>query len=345
MKKIIKVGNVTIGDGIMVIQSMTNTKTKDVANTVKQILELEKYGCEIVRVAVKDEQDAYAIKDIIKQIHIPLVADIHFDYKLAILAVENGASKIRINPGNMPKENLKAIVEKCKAFNIPIRVGVNSGSLSEDILNQYGPTPKGLLEEAKREIKLLNDLGFDDIIVSLKATNIETFIEANILAHNELPYPLHIGLTESGTLLKGSIRSTYALSKLLDQNIGDTIRVSLTSDPVNEIIAAKELLKIYHKCNGVELISCPLCGRCEYDMTKILEQLEPLLDTINLNIKVAIMGCVVNGIGEGKEADLGIAGGKDKAVIFSKGQMLKTVPYESIIPEFLKELDKIKDGR
>lgn len=346
MKKIVKVKNLLIGSNHIYIQSMTNTKTKNIEETVKQILSLEEYGCELVRVAVKDESDALAIKEIIKQIHIPLVADIHFDYRLALLSIESGANKIRINPGNMPKEHLKEIVSKCHEYHVPIRIGVNSGSLSEDILDKYGPTSEGLIEEAKREIKLLNDLGMDDIIVSLKATDINTFIDANIKAAKLFPYPLHIGLTEAGPMLKGSIRSTYAVSKLLDLGIGDTLRVSLTSDPINEIIAAKEILKIYNKYNGVEFITCPTCGRCEYNMTEIIEKIEPIIDKINKKLKIAVMGCVVNGIGEGKEADLGIAGGKDKAVIFAKGKMIKTVEYQDIIDEFNKQLmEMTKDVR
>ena len=344
MKKIIYVKSIAIGSGNIVLQSMTNTKTKDVEKTVKQINELFSYGAEIVRVAIKDEKDALALKEITKKALCPIVADIHFDYKLALLAIENGAAKIRINPGNMPSEHLKAIVEKCQAYHIPIRIGVNSGSLSDDIVKEYGVTPIALVNEAKREIERLENLGFTDIIISLKATDIDTFIEANILAYETFNYPLHIGLTEAGTLIKGSVRSTYAITKLLEKGIGDTIRVSLTADPINEIIAGKEILKIFKKAQGIELISCPTCGRTEYDMNNIIKRLEPMIDKINTNLKIAIMGCIVNGIGEGREADLGIAGGKNKAVIFKKGEILKTVSYEEIIPTFMEELNSlIKD--
>ena len=344
MKKIVYVGNIPIGNGHIVIQSMTNTLTKDIDATVKQITELAKHGAEIVRVAVKDKLDAEAIAIIKKKLtfNVPIVADIHYDYKLALLAIQYGADKIRINPGNMPKEHLPIICEKCNEHNIPIRIGVNSGSLSKEIINKYGHTAKALIEEAKKEIALLNQYHFDNIVLSLKATDIKTFIEANIQASQIFPYPLHIGLTESGTILKGSIRSSYAISKLLENNIGDTIRVSLTSDPLNEVIAAKEILKMFDKYNGITLISCPTCGRTEYPMTKIIEELEPLLDQIPVKLTVAIMGCVVNGIGEGMSADLGIAGGKDKAVIFSHGEILKTVDYKEIIPAFIAELNKFK---
>jgi len=342
MKRIVYVKDIPIGNGNIVIQSMTNTKTSNITDTVKQINELESYGCQIVRVAIKDCNDCNAIKEIKKQINIPIVADIHFDYKLALLSIENGVDKIRINPGNMPNKHLEQIVNACKEKNIPIRVGVNSGSLSQDIVDKYGVTPTALVEEAKREIKRLEDLDFYNIIISLKATDINTFIEANILAKKTFNYPLHIGLTEAGTPIKGSIRSTYAIGKLIEKGIGDTIRVSLTGDVVNEIIACKEILKLYDKYEGITLISCPTCGRCDYNMNALIEKLEPILDKINLKLKVAIMGCIVNGIGEGKDADIGIAGGNKKAVIFSKGKIIKTVDEEHIVDEFLKILDEYR---
>lgn len=341
MKKIIKVGNLEIGNGHIFIQSMTNTKTSDVKNTIDQILNLEKYGCEIIRVAVKDQDDALAIKQIKEQIHIPLVADIHFDYKLALLAIENGVNKIRINPGNMPKEHVKEIVEACKRNNIPIRIGVNSGSLSQDIIKQYGVTAEGLVQEAIREIKLLEKFDFTNIVLSLKATDIKTFIEANRQISKLYDYPLHIGLTESGTVTSGNIRSSYAIGTLLNEGIGDTIRVSLTGNPLNEVVSAKEILKIFNKYSGATLISCPTCGRTEYNMEKLVAKLEPIILNFPKPVKIAIMGCIVNGIGEGKEADLGIAGGKNKAVIFKKGEIIKTVYEENLLDEFLIELNKL----
>ena len=291
MKKIVYVKDIPLGNGNIVIQSMTNTKTSHIDETINQINELIKVGCEIIRVAVKDSKDAEAIKEIKKHITIPIVADIHFDYKLALLSIENGVDKLRINPGNMPKEHIKAIVEKCKEYNIPIRIGVNSGSLSEDIIEKFGVTALGMIEEAKREIKILEDLGFTNIVLSLKATNINTFIEANQIAAKTFEYPLHIGLTESGTTLGGNIRSSYAIGTLLKDNIGDTIRVSLTGNPINEIYSAKEILKMFDKYEGPTLISCPTCGRCEYDMESVIKEIEPFLQTINKKITIAVMGC------------------------------------------------------
>lgn len=333
MKKIVYVKDIPLGNGKIVIQSMTNTKTSHIDETINQINELIKVGCEIIRVAVKDSKDAEAIKEIKKHITIPIVADIHFDYKLALSSIENGVDKLRINPGNMPKEHIEDIVEKCKEYNIPIRIGVNSGSLSEDIIEKFGVTALGMIEEAKREIKILEDLGFTNIVLSLKATNINTFIEANQIAAKTFEYPLHIGLTESGTTLGGNIRSSYAIGTLLKDNIGDTIRVSLTGNPINEIYSAKEILKMFDKYEGPTLISCPTCGRCEYDMESIIKEIEPFLQTINKKITIAVMGCIVNGIGEGKEADLGIAGGKNNAVLFKKGVIVKKVDQENIISE------------
>lgn len=338
MKQIVYVNNIPLGNGKIVIQSMTNTKTSDVDKTINQILKLESVGCEIIRVAVKDIDDANAIKEIIKKIHIPIVADIHFDYKLALLSIKNGVDKIRINPGNMPKEHIKEIVEKCKEKNIPIRIGVNSGSLSPDIIDKFGVSAIGMIEEAKREVNLLEELDFTNIVLSLKATNIDTFIEANILASKTFNYPLHIGLTESGTILGGNIRSSYAIGTLLKQGIGDTIRVSLTGDPINEIYSAKEILKIFNKYDGPTLISCPTCGRCEYNMEEIIKEIEPFLLSINKKMTVAVMGCIVNGVGEGKEADLGIAGGKNSAVLFKKGEIIKKIDEKNIINELKKAI-------
>lgn len=334
MKKLINVGNVIIGNDHIVIQSMTNTKTSNIEATINQIKNLQNAGCEIVRVAVKDEIDALAIKKIKENIQIPLVADIHYDSKLAILSIENGADKIRINPGNTKINELTQIVNKAKEYNIPIRIGVNSGSLSQEILEKYGNTAKALVEETKKCISLLESLDFFNIVISIKATNIKDFIEANQEIDKLYNYPLHIGLTESGPLLSGSIRSSYAIGKLLENNIGNTIRVSLTGNPVNEIYAAKEILKMFNKYSGATLISCPTCGRCEYNMDSVIDELLPFIYSINKPLKIAIMGCVVNGIGEGKEADFGIAGGKEQAVIFKKGEIIKKVPQNEICEEF-----------
>ena len=325
MKKIIYVREIPIGGKHVVIQSMTNTKTNDIASTVKQINELIDAGCEIVRVAVKDMDDALAISAIKDQVTCPIVADIHFDYKLALAAIDNGADKIRINPGNMEKDKVEIIVNKCKEHNIPIRIGVNSGSLSPDIIEKYGTSSTALVEEMKREVDFIESLGYTNLILSIKATDIFSFIEANKEINKLYDYPLHIGLTESGTVESGSIRSSYAIGTLLKEGIGDTIRVSLTGNPVNEIKVAKEILKIFNLYKGATLISCPTCGRCEYNMEALITQVEPIISKINIPLKIAIMGCVVNGIGEGKEADLGIAGGKHQAVIFRKGNIVKKV--------------------
>ena len=342
MKKIVYVGNIPIGQGNIVIQSMTNTKTSNIIETVNQINDLVESGCELVRIAVKDMDDALSISKIKSLIKCPLIADIHFDYKLAIESIRQGIDKIRINPGNMPIEHLTAITNECKINNTPIRIGVNSGSLSKDLIEKYGVSSKALIEEMKREIKVFEKLNYKNLVLSIKATDINMFIDANRKLAKLYDYPIHIGLTESGTLLTGSIRSSYALGTLLNENIGDTIRVSLTGNPLNEIKSAKEILKMFNKYNGPTLISCPTCGRCEYDMVNIISKIEPLLDKINKPIKVAIMGCIVNGIGEGKEADLGIAGGKNQAVIFRKGEIIQKVNEENIIEEFTKILNEYK---
>ena len=338
MKKLVYVGNIPIGNGKIIIQSMTNTKTSDITKTVEQINELVENGCEIVRIAIKDLEDAQAISKIKQLIKCPLIADIHFDYKLAIESINQGIDKIRINPGNMPVEHLYTIINACKEKNIPIRIGVNSGSLSKDIIEQYGVSAKALVEEMKREIKIIESFDYTNLILSIKATDIQTFIKANRELAKLYDYPIHIGLTESGTELSGSIRSSYALGTLLNENIGDTIRVSLTGNPIKEIKSAKEILKIFNKYNGPTLISCPTC---EYNMEDIISKIEPILDKINKPVKIAIMGCIVNGIGEGKEADLGIAGGKNQAVLFKKGEIVKKVNEENIVYEFTKLLETL----
>ncbi len=311
-RKII-VGDVTIGgQNKVVIQSMCNTKTKDIKATVKQILELEKVGCEIIRVACLDKEDAKAIKEIKKQIHIPIVADIHFDYQIALEAIEAGVDKIRINPGNIgSKEKVKAVVDSCKKHHIPIRIGVNSGSLEKELLERDGkPTVKAMIESAKKHVKILEDLEFYDYAISLKASNLDLCIEAYQEAAKEFNCPLHLGITEAGTEFSGTIKSSIGLGILLRQGIGDTMRVSISDDPIKEIRVAKEILKdcnLYHK--SPTLIACPTCGRTQIDLIPIAKEIEEFLQTIDSNITVAVMGCAVNGPGEAREADIGIAGG------------------------------------
>jgi len=331
----IKIG----GNNPVVIQSMTNTKTKDVKATVDQINRLEKVGCQIVRVAVLTFADADAIKEIKKQINIPIVADIHFDYKLALRAIESGVDKIRINPGNIGDEDkIKSVVDACKANNIPIRIGINSGSLEKHILMKYGkPTPEAMVESAKFHVDLLEKYGFEDIIISLKASNVLTTIEANRLAAQTFKYPLHIGITEAGTNFSGTISSSIGLGILLSEGIGSTIRVSLTASPEEEIYVAKEILSNLNLYKKPKLISCPTCGRIQYDMIPIVTEIEKFLHTINKDITVAIMGCIVNGPGEAKEADIAVAGGKNEALLFINGKKVKKVKQEDLV-EVLKEL-------
>lgn len=340
------VGNVQIGgQDKVVIQSMCNTKTKDVNATVKQILDLEKVGCEIIRVACLDIDDAIAIKEIKKQIHIPIVADIHFDYKIALQAIESGVDKVRINPGNIgSEEKVKQVVEACRNKKIPIRIGVNAGSLEKDLLDKYGgsPTAKAMVESAKRHVDILEKLEFYDIAISLKASNLDLCIEAYEEAAKTFNYPLHLGITESGTAFSGTIKSSIGLGVMLRKGIGDTIRVSLSDDPIEEIKVAKEILKdcnLYK--NSPKLVSCPTCGRTQIDLIPIAKQIEQFLQTINKDITVAVMGCAVNGPGEAKEADIGIAGGIKEAVLFKKGQIIKKVPQEDIVEVLKKEILEI----
>lgn len=339
--KEIKVGNIIIGGGNkIIIQSMTNTKTKNILDTVKQINNLEKSGCELVRVAVLDETDAYALKEIKKQINIPLVADIHFDYKLALIAIDMGIDKLRINPGNIGSiDKIKMVVEKCKEKNIPIRIGVNSGSLEKEIKETYGSSAVALVKSAERHVKILEDLNFKEIIISLKASNVKTTVEAYRLASKTFSYPLHLGVTEAGTITIGTIKSSVALGILLNEGIGDTIRVSLSSEPIDEIRVAKEILASLNLYQKPDLISCPTCGRTQYNMIPIVNEIEKFLDTLgNVSIKVAIMGCAVNGPGEAMDADLGIAGGVNSALLFKKGVIIKKIPQEDIIEELKKEI-------
>ena len=320
---------------------MCNTKTKDVKSTVNQILELEKAGCEIIRVACLDIEDARSIKEIKKQIHIPIVADIHFDYKIALQAIESGVDKIRINPGNIgDEEKVKKVVEGCKEHNIPIRIGVNAGSLEKDLLEKYGkPTAEAMVESAKRHVEILEKLEFYDIAISLKASNLDLCIEAYEQAAKEFPYPLHLGITEAGTEFSGTIKSSIGLGVLLREGIGDTLRVSLSDDPIKEIKVAKEILKDCNLYKGVPtLVACPTCGRTQIDLIPIAKEVEEFLQTINSNITVAVMGCAVNGPGEAREADIGIAGGVEEGLLFKKGKIIKKVPQEEIVEVLKKEI-------
>ena len=339
--KQIKVGNIVIGgNNKVIIQSMTNTLTKDVKATVKQILQLEDAGCEIIRVACLDIEDAKAIKEIKKQIHIPIVADIHFDYKIALEAIKSGVDKVRINPGNIgSQDKIKKVVDACKEKHIPIRIGVNSGSLEKDLLVNGKVTAKGLVESARRHVQILEDLDFYDICISLKASNLDLCIKAYEEASKAFPYPLHIGITEAGTLFSGTIKSSIGLGILLRKGIGNTIRVSLSDDPVQEVKCAKEILKDCNLLSNVpKLVSCPTCGRTQIDLIPIVKEIEDFLQTIEGNITVAVMGCAVNGPGEAREADIGIAGGIKEGLLFKKGEIVKKIPQDKIVEELKKEI-------
>ena len=337
------VGNVQIGgNNNVVIQSMCNIKTEKVKDVSNQILKLESYGCQIIRVSVLDKNDARAVKEIKKIIHIPLVADIHFDYRLALLSIENGADKIRINPGNIGKEeNIKKVVDACKEKHIPIRIGINSGSLEKDLVVKYGVSAKTMIESAKRHIAILEKYNFRDIVLSLKSSSFEMSKKAYEMAAKIFDYPLHIGITEPGNLIPGIVKSTLGLSSLLDEGIGSTIRISLTSDPINEIKVAKQLLLAKNLIQMPLLVSCPTCGRTQIDLIKYVDEIEDYLYKINKPIKVAVMGCVVNGPGEASEADIGIAGGNKQAVLFKKGKIIKTINEKDIVQELIAEIEKM----
>lgn len=345
----VQVGNLTIGgNNHVVIQSMCNTKTKNVEATIKQINALEQAGCELVRVAVFDKEDAYAIKEIKKGIHIPLVADIHFDYKLALIAIESGIDKVRINPGNIGSiEKVKAVVDACKEKHIPIRIGVNGGSLEKDILEKYGePTPEGMVESAMKHVKILEDLDFHDIVISLKSSNTMLTIKAYELASKTFPYPLHVGVTEAGTALGGTIKSSLGIGTLLYEGIGNTIRVSLSDDPVEEIKVAKILLKELGLLKGVPtLVSCPTCGRIQYDLIPIAKEMEDFLKDIHLDITVAIMGCAVNGPGEARHADIGIAGGVGEGLLIKHGEIVKRLKQEDMVQTLKDEILKMVEEK
>ncbi len=339
------VGGVQIGgQDKVVIQSMSNTKTKDIKKTVDQILSLEKLGCELVRVACLDMEDAAAIKTIKEMIHIPIIADIHFDSNIAVEAAKAGANKIRINPGNIGDEDkVKAVVDICKEKHIPIRIGVNGGSLEKDILEKYGrPCSDAMIESAKRHVEILEKLDFYDIAISLKASSLDMCIEAYEKAANTFQYPLHLGITEAGTAFSGTIKSSIGLGVMLREGIGDTIRVSLSDDPTEEIPVCKEILKdcgLYK--NSPRLVSCPTCGRIQYNMIPIVKEMEGFLQTLDKDITVAIMGCAVNGPGEAREADIGIAGGSGEAILFKKGEIVRKIKEKNIIRELKEEILKL----
>lgn len=338
----VQIGDVTIGGGSPIaIQSMTNTKTEDVSGTVAQVLALEKAGCEIIRCAVPTMEAAQAIGKIKENIHIPLVADIHFDYRLAIAAIENGADKIRINPGNIGDAGrVQAVVDAAKAHQVPIRVGVNSGSLEKPLVERYGGvTAEGLVESAMDKVHMIEKMGYDNLVVSIKSSDVMMCVKAHELIARECPYPLHVGITEAGTLLAGNIKSSIGLGLILNQGIGDTIRVSLTGDPVEEIRSAKLILKTLGlRKGGIEVVSCPTCGRTKIDLIGLANRVEQMVEDIPLNIKVAVMGCVVNGPGEAKEADIGIAGGIGEGLLIKKGEVVKKVKEDQLLETLRQEL-------
>lgn len=341
--KEIHIGNRVIGgDNPILIQSMTNTKTEDVAATVAQIWELEKAGCEIIRCAVPTMEAAKALSDIKRQIHIPLVADIHFDYRLALAAIENGADKIRINPGNIGStDRIKAVVDACKEKNIPIRVGVNSGSLEKELVEKYnGVTAEGLVESALDKVKIIEDLGYENLVISIKSSDVMMCVKAHELISAKTTYPLHVGITESGTLRSGTIKSSAGLAMILHQGIGDTIRVSLTGAPIEEVYTAKAILKTLNlRKGGIEVVSCPTCGRTQIDLITLANKVEAMVSEIDLDdVKVAVMGCVVNGPGEAKEADIGIAGGIGEGLLIKHGEVVRKLPEDELLNALKEEL-------
>lgn len=341
--KVIHIGNKVIGGGNpIMIQSMTNTKTEDVEATIAQILELQQAGCDIIRCAVPTMEAAKALREIKKRIDIPLVADIHFDYRLAIAAMENGADKIRINPGNIgSEERLKAVVDVAKDRNIPIRVGVNSGSLEKHIIEKYGRvTAEGIVESALDKVYMIEKQGYDNIVISIKSSDVMMCVKTHELIANQTNYPLHVGITESGTVLTGSIKSSVGLGIILNEGIGDTIRVSLTGSPLEEVKAGKLILRTLGlRKGGIEVVSCPTCGRTQIDLIGLAQKVEELVRGYDLDIKVAVMGCVVNGPGEAREADLGIAGGKGEGLLIKKGEVIRKMPEDQLLAALKDELD------
>ena len=346
----VRIGDVAIGgENPIRIQSMCNTKTENVEATVAQIRALAAAGCEIIRVAVPNEAAALALKDIRRQIKLPLVADIHFDYRLALAAMENGADKIRINPGNIGEDwKLREVVNAAKERNIPIRVGVNSGSLEKEILKKYGGvTAEGIVESALEKVGRIEELGYENLVISIKSSDVLMCIKAHELLADKTDYPLHIGITEAGTLLRGTVKSAVGLGVILYEGIGDTIRVSLTGDPLEEIKAAREILKsLGLRKGGVEVVSCPTCGRTEIDLIGLANQVEGLVERYSdLDVRVAVMGCVVNGPGEAREADFGVAGGKGAGVLIRKGEVIRTMPESELLPALEAELQRVRAER
>lgn len=346
--KQVRVGKLSLGGGAPIwIQSMTNTKTRDAEATIRQIHALEEAGCEIVRATVPDRESAEAFWKIKENISIPLVADIHFDYRLAIAAVEHGADKIRINPGNIGSEDrIKAVVDACKAHHVPIRIGVNAGSLRKDLVVKYGgPTVEALVESAEENVRLLEKFDFTDIVISLKASHINLCTDAYLAFAEKYPYPLHLGVTEAGTLFDGAVKSAMGLGIMLHAGIGDTLRVSLTDDPVEEVRTARKILTFAGlRRFGPEFISCPTCGRTSIDLVKLAKQVQEALDDLTLPIRIAVMGCVVNGPGEAREADLGIAGGNGEGLIFKKGEILYKVPEDQLLAALVREARQLEQA-
>ena len=347
--KVVQIGKRQIGGGNpILIQSMCNTKTEDVKATVEQILALEHAGCDIIRVAVPTMEAAAALTEIKRQIHIPLVADIHFDYRLAIAAIECGADKIRINPGNIgSRERIQAVVDKAKEYGVPIRVGVNSGSLEKPLVEKYGGvTAEGLVESALDKVALVEQMGYDNLVISIKSSDVMMCVKAHELIAKKTHYPLHVGITEAGTVIAGNIKSAVGLGLILSQGIGDTIRVSLTGSPLEEIKSAKLILKTLGlRRGGVEVVSCPTCGRTQIDLIGLANQVETLVQGYPLDIKVAVMGCVVNGPGEAKEADLGVAGGIGEGLLIRKGEIVKKLPESELLPALKAELDRMVEEK
>ena len=347
--KVVQIGKRQIGGGNpILIQSMCNTKTEDVEATVEQILALEHAGCDIIRVAVPTMEAAAALTEIKRQIHIPLVADIHFDYRLAIAAIECGADKIRINPGNIgSRERIQAVVDKAKEYGVPIRVGVNSGSLEKPLVEKYGGvTAEGLVESALDKVALIEQMGYDNLVISIKSSDVMMCVKAHELIAKKTHYPLHVGITEAGTVIAGNIKSAVGLGLILSQGIGDRIRVSLTGSPLEEIKSAKLILKTLGlRRGGVEVVSCPTCGRTQIDLIGLANQVETLVQGYPLDIKVAVMGCVVNGPGEAKEADLGVAGGIGEGLLIRKGEIVKKLPESELLPALKAELDRMVEEK
>lgn len=342
-------GKVAIGGGHPVtVQSMLNIPASDVEGNVAQACRLEAAGCELIRVAVPDKEAVRLIGALKEAVQVPVVADIHFDYRLAIAAMESGADKIRINPGNIgARERVKAVVDKAKEYNIPIRVGVNSGSLEKELVERYGGvTAEALVESAKREVQVIEELGYDNLVVSIKSSDVMMCVKAHELLARDCRYPLHVGITESGTLLSGNIKSSVGLGIILYEGIGDTIRVSLTGDPVEEIKSAKLILKALKlRTGGIEVVSCPTCGRTRIDLIGLATRVEEMVADIDLDVKVAVMGCVVNGPGEAREADIGIAGGIGEGLLIKKGQILKKLPEDELLPALRAELLAMKEAK